>query len=261
MSLRFHEIAESDHDILNPISLDRLEALEQVCRLERGTDHLDIASGKGTMLCHWAKRHPIRGIGVDLSTSFCADARERSAREGVDDRLTFVQAEGAQYLRECNDHFDIVSCLGATWIGGGLSKTLDLLTPRLRDDKSFLLIGEVFWTETPPEEAVVPLSGSPDTFVHLEGTLDRFEAKGLELVEMFCASESEWDRYYASQWLTVSDWLRQNPKDPEGPTLQKWVDDMRRQYLRWERRYLGWGIFVLRRARPIGEEESAGSSR
>lgn len=47
MSLRHHEIAESGHRILNPITEEKLMLLGEVCRLEEGQRLLDLACGKG----------------------------------------------------------------------------------------------------------------------------------------------------------------------------------------------------------------------
>lgn len=55
-----------------------------------------------------------------------------------------------------------------------------------------------------------------------------------------------WDRYEASQWQTVADWLAANPDDPDHEAMRRYLDENRRLYLRWGRRYLGWGVFVTR---------------
>jgi len=247
MSLRFHEIAEADHDILNPISSEKLDVLARICDLDADDRVLDVASGKGAMLRRWARKRSLRGVGVDISRAFCEIARERACAENVDDLLEFVEAEAAQYLEECQDVFDVVTCIGATWIGGGLGGTLDLLAPRLRGPDSYLAVGEVFWQEPPPEAALRDLTGDDRSlFVSLEDTLDRFESRGLELVEMLAASRDEWDRYYASQWLSVDRHLRAHPDEPDAEALRSWIGKSRRQYLRWERRYFGWAIFVTR---------------
>jgi hypothetical protein len=83
-------------------------------------------------------------------------------------------------------------------------------------------------------------------FVSLEGTLDRFESVGMQLVEMVLADHLGWDRYEAPQWLAVDDFLRANPDDPDAPALREWIRNNRRVYLKYGRRYLGWGVFVLR---------------
>jgi hypothetical protein len=59
-------------------------------------------------------------------------------------------------------------------------------------------------------------------------------------------SQLGWDRYVASQWHTVSDWLLANPDDPEAPDMRRYLDNSRRSHLAYGRRYLGWGVFVLR---------------
>ena len=86
----------------------------------------------------------------------------------------------------------------------------------------------------------------PDEFVTLEGTLDRLEAAGLELVEMVLADSDSWDRYEAAQWRTIAAWLAANPADPDHDAMRAFLEDGRRNYLRWGRRYLGWGVFVTR---------------
>ena len=50
MSLRFHEISEQNHRILNPFSDEKLMVLGEICRLKPGTRQLDLACGKGEML-------------------------------------------------------------------------------------------------------------------------------------------------------------------------------------------------------------------
>jgi cyclopropane fatty-acyl-phospholipid synthase-like methyltransferase len=55
MSLRFHEIAEQNHRILNPFTEEKLMLLGEICELEPGMRQLDLACGKGEMLSRWAK--------------------------------------------------------------------------------------------------------------------------------------------------------------------------------------------------------------
>lgn len=244
MSLRFHEIAESYHRILNPFSEDQLQLLGEICRLQPEMNLLDLACGKGEMLCQWADRFGISGVGVDISTVFLTAAQERAAELHVADKLTFIQGDAAQYPQPTHE-FDLVSCIGATWIGQGLIGTLELMKPALKPE-GVLLVGEPYWIEPPPEAAYAAMSVAPDDFTSLAGTLERFEAAGFELVEMVNATLEGWDRYEAPQWQAVDDFLRANPADPEAAELSKWIAQNRRTYLTYGRRYLGWGVFVLR---------------
>ncbi|MBZ0293189.1 MAG: methyltransferase domain-containing protein [Anaerolineae bacterium] len=246
MSLRFHEIAESNHQILNPFTPAQLELLGEICAPDNGTRQLDLCCGKGEMLCQWAARYGLMGVGVDISAVFLEAAAQRARALEVGERIHFTQGDAADYP-EAHHQFDIVSCIGATWIGGGLSGTLELMKPALKDDRSLLLVGEPYWIEPAPDEAYTLLTdGEREMFLDLEGTLGRFEAAGLELIEMVLANPDGWDRYVARQWKNVSDYLRAHPNDPDADELQAWVDLGRLAYLKYGRRYFGWGVFVLR---------------
>ena len=246
MSLRFHEIAEKNHRILNPFTEEQLLLLGDICRLQPAQRQLDLCCGKGEMLCRWAARYGIQGVGVDISPVFLAAARHRAAELGVEAQLTFVEADAGQYPIPAAA-FDIVSCIGATWIGGGLQGTLALMRPGLKNRDSLLLVGEPFWINEPPDEAYEWLAdGDRMAYTTLAGTLQRFMAAGLELVEMVLADQHGWDRYEAMHWMAISDWLRAHPDDPDAAELRRWHERNQRAYLTYGRRYLGWGVFVLR---------------
>ncbi len=242
---RFHEISEATHRIMNPLSLDKLLLLGEIAQLAEGTRHLDLASGKGEMLCQFARRHGIRGVGIDNAPLMVQLARERSHELTVDDKVQFLLGDAGE-PPDLGRAFDVVSCIGATWIGGGLRGTLSLMS-RLASPGGCLLVGEVFWA-APPSDEVVARNGGPGTFCDLEGTLGVIRDGGFELVEMVLANPDDWDRYAASQWLNVARWLDANPDDPEADDVRRVRDESQRWYLREERRVLGWGVFVLRRA-------------
>jgi SAM-dependent methyltransferase len=141
MSLRFHEIAEARHRILNPFTHEQLTLLGEICSLTSTTCQLDLCCGKGEMLCVWCQRYGIRGIGVDISPVFLKAAHARAAELNCSDRVTFVEGNASTYAIEPGA-FDIVSCIGAAWIGGGLAGTVNKLKPGLRSRDSLLLVGE-----------------------------------------------------------------------------------------------------------------------
>ena len=244
MSLRHHEISEANHRILNPFPAEKLALLGEICRLRPGQRQLDLACGKGEMLCQWAARHGIVGHGIDLSPVFLAAAHERAAELGVADRVTFQHGDAGKVPLE-PAAFDVVSCIGATWIGGGLAGTVELLK-RAAAPNALLLVGEPFWLSDPPAEAYAAHGMQPDDFTSLAGTCDRLAAAGVELVEMVLADQDSWDRYVAAQWWTVAEWLRANPEHPEAPAMREFLSKGRRSYLEYGRRYLGWGVFVGR---------------
>jgi hypothetical protein len=249
MSLRFHEIAESHHRILNPFTEAKLMLLGGLCQLRPEMQQLDLCCGKGEMLCRWASEWGIHGTGVDISNIFLAAAHKRATELGVQQQINFIEGDAAKFPIPTGG-YDIVSCIGATWIGGGLSGTLRLIKHGLRDAQSLLLVGEPYWIDEPPAEAYQQISGGDrGLFSSLAGIEERIAAEGLELVEMVLADHDSWDRYVAAQWLTVSNWLRANAAHPDAVEIQRLHEQYRREYLMYTRRYLGWGVFVTRPAR------------
>jgi SAM-dependent methyltransferase len=244
MTLHQHEISESGHRILNPFSEAKLRLVGECAEVGDGSRVLDLACGKGELLCRWAEWFGSGGVGVDLSEVFVPIAEARARELGVADRVSFVRGDAAAYVAEPGA-FDVACCIGATWIGNGIAGTVDLLRPAIRDGGR-ILIGEPYWTEPAPDEAATSHGFEPDEFASLDGTLDRLGEAGLELVEMVLASPDDWDRYEASQWRTIDRWLRANPDDPMHAEIRDALTQWRLKYVRWGRRYLGWGIFVTR---------------
>jgi len=240
---RYSEISESNSRILNPLSEAKLDELGRICRLEPGQRQLDLACGKGEMLCRFALHHGVSGVGVDIYPPFVAAARARAAELGVEAAVTFREGDASE-VGDIGEPFDVVSCIGATWIGGGLPGTLDLMQGAARPG-AWLLVGEVFWVEEPPP-AVRATQEATQSFADLAGTLEVIEAAGLELAEMVLANSDDWDRYQARQWLAASDWLAAHPDDPGAGEVRRMTDEWRRWYLADLRRCMGWGVFVLR---------------
>jgi SAM-dependent methyltransferase len=244
LSLRYHELAEAEHLILNPFTEVQLMLLGEVCRLSQGQRILDLACGKGELLCRWAERFGVGGLGIDISEVFLSAARQRSIQLGVEQHVKFEHGDaGAAEFEE--EAFDVVSCIGATWIGDGLPGTLRLMRPALRG-RGLLLIGEPFWLAQPPPEAYAALHVRPDEFTSLLGTCERLAEGGADLVEMVLADQASWDRYVAAQWWTMDQWLRANPNENEAGEMRRLTMEARRTHLEFGRAYLGWGVFVCR---------------
>lgn len=244
MSLRHHEIAEASHRILNPLDEAKVRLLGELVGARQGTRVLDLASGKGELLCRWAEWFGIEGVGVDISVVFDASARARARDLGVADRVRFVRADARTFAIDAGA-FDVASCLGATWIGDGVQGTIALLRSAIRP-RGHVLVGEPFFVDPPPAEAFEAFGFGPDEYVSLAATAERIEASEMRLVEMVVAGPDDWDRYEAAQWQAIDDWLLANPDDPDHADVAASLVRWRSTYLRWGRRYLGWAVFVLR---------------
>ena len=229
---------------MNPLSADKLRLIGRICTAAGPTRILDLCCGKAEMLCTWAVEHEISGVGVDISEVFLGAARQRAAELGVDDRVTLVHTDATTYVTEVAEQFDVVSCIGATWIGNGLMGTLELMRPRMKTG-GLIAVGEPYWIDPLPAGMSV-LGIADEDYVSLAGTHQRFDEAGFDMVEMVLSNTDNWDRYVAAQWNTVDEWLRQNPDDPDAGALDDWIRAGQRSYLSVDRRYLGWGVFVLR---------------
>jgi SAM-dependent methyltransferase len=239
-------IREQHHRIHNPFSEAKLADLGRALRLRPGLTMLDLACGSGEMLCTWSRDHAVTGTGVDISTAFVDQAERRAAELGVSERVTFVHDDASGFV--ASEPVDIAACIGATWIGNGLPGTVDLLSRSLRPG-GLLLVGEPFWREDPPDEETLRAchAQSKSDFLDLPGLVESFGRLGWDLVEMVLADEDGWDRYVAAQWLTVRTWLDANPDDELAPAFREELDTAPIDHVRYQRRYLGWGVFVLKK--------------
>jgi len=148
---RIFNITESAHRIHNPFTPEKLATLGAALRLESGTRVLDLGSGSGEMLCTWARDYGIIGVGIDMSQLFTKQAKLRAEELGVADQVEFIHGDAVGYVAD--EKVGVAACLGATWIGGGVVGTIELLAKSLRSE-GIILIGEPYWLQLPPTEDV-----------------------------------------------------------------------------------------------------------
>lgn len=241
---RIFNITESAHRIHNPFTPEKLAALGEALRLDPGTRILDLGSGSGEMLCTWARDHGVTGTGVDLSKLFSEQARLRAEELGVADRVQFVHGDASGYVSE--EKVDVAACIGATWIGGGVAGTIELLARSLRTG-GIILVGEPYWRQMPPTEDVANRCEglSISDLLLLPDLLGSFSALGYDVVEMVLADQDSWDRYAAAQWLTMRRWLDDNPGDEMAAEVRAKLGSEPQNYAAYTREYLGWGVFAL----------------
>ncbi|WP_380282732.1 SAM-dependent methyltransferase [Kitasatospora purpeofusca] len=239
-------IRESSHRNHNPFTSEKLATLGHALRLPPDASVLDLACGSGELLCTWARDHRVTGTGVDISTAFIDRARARAAELGVADRVGFVHGDAAGHVAD--EPVDVAACVGASWIGGGVPGTVRLLQESLKQD-GIMLIGEPFWRRRPVDQDVVTGChvDSVDDLLVLPGLVEQFGSLGYDVVEMVLADQDSWDRYRAAQWLNVRRWLATHPDDELAAGLRAELTTAPARYARYEREYVGWGVFVLMR--------------
>lgn len=232
----FWAIAERDHAIQNPSSPEKLLLLADYCRVRDGMRVLDVGCGKGWLLRAWASRWAIRGVGLEINPAFVAVARAQAEAVGVADRLTLVEGPALAYTPQPGG-YDIVTCVGASFALGSFDEAVAWMRRALKPGGA-LAIGEPFVRET-------PAAGSASApYRDLAGTAAALERQGLALRGLIEAAPDDWDRYLSQQWRAVEEWAAEQPEHPERGAMLRTVAAARERYLRWERRYIGWAIFV-----------------
>ncbi|HPO44300.1 MAG TPA: class I SAM-dependent methyltransferase [Spirochaetota bacterium] len=242
---RIFNISESAHRIHNPFTPEKLATLGAALRMKKGARILDLGSGSGEMLCTWARDHGITGIGVDMSQLFTEQAKLRAKELGVADKVKFIHGDAAGYVS--GEKVDVAACVGATWIGGGVAGTIELLAKSLRPG-GIILIGEPYWRQLPPTEDVAKKchANSISDFMLLPELIASFGRLGYDVVEMVLADQDSWDRYEAAKWLTMRRWLEANPGDEFAKEVRAELTSGPERHAAFTREYLGWGVFVLK---------------
>lgn len=241
---RFFNITESAHRIHNPFTPDKFVTLGEALRLKSGARVLDLGSGSGEMLCTWARDYGIVGTGIDMSPLFTAQAKQRAEELGVSHQVNFIHDDAAGYTS--GDKADVAACVGATWIGGGVAGTIELLAKSLRTG-GILLIGEPYWRQLPLTEDIAKkcFANSISDFLILPELLASFSSLGYDVVEMVLANQDGWDRYEAAKWLTMRRWLEENPDDELAEEIRSKLTTEPARHAAYTREYLGWGVFAL----------------
>lgn len=123
-----------------------------------------------------------------------------------------------------------------------------------------MLVGEPYWRREVPDQVTAEgcRARGPQDFLVLPGLIGPFGDLGYDVVEMVLADQGSWDRYQAAQWPALRRRPDAHPGDELAPEFRPTLDTDPLRDARYQREFLGWGVFALmrrwaRRLRRLGE--------
>ena len=246
---KFYDITHREHVVCNPTGGEKLARLVELLHLPTEAQVADIACGKGEFLIRLAEAYSIRGVGIDISPFYIAEAEKRLEKRLSGAGIIFTQMNGAEFEPDEPHSLDLASCIGASWVFGGHAETLEALIHMVKSG-GWVIVGEPYWLKEPSKE-YLDISGiAREDFGSHFSNAEAGERQGLDLVHTIVSSQDDWDNYEGLQWYATAEYARTHPDDPDLPELVERVDKARATYLRWGRDTLGWAIYMFRRRTP-----------
>jgi cyclopropane fatty-acyl-phospholipid synthase-like methyltransferase len=243
---KYYDITHKKHTLCNPMSIDKLEELFSLLDLKPGFKVLDIASGKGEPLIRLAELYNISGTGVDISPYCIKDCKNKKNERIPNSNVKFLEMDGAKYSPENNELFDLVMCIGASWIYNGFKGTINTLKKMTKPD-GMLMIGEPYWLKEPDDEYLKMSGMKKDEFNSHYKNIDTGEKEGLKCAYTLVSNHDDWDHYENLQWWSAYDYVTVNPDDPDNSELLDKINKTKMEYLLYGRDTLGWAIYVFKK--------------
>jgi ubiquinone/menaquinone biosynthesis C-methylase UbiE len=241
---KFFDITHRDHLLCNPLNADKVDEMISLLQLPPNAHVLELATGKGEFLIRLIERYGATAVAVDTSPYCIRDFTQKLVQRTPEADVQLLEMDGANYQPQPGEQFDLAACLGASWIFGGHSGTLNALQKMVRPG-GLILVGEPFLKQDPDPAYLEAAGFKPDTFGRHVDNVVSGEAFGLTLLHSIVSSEDDWDRYEGLQWQAAVRYGQENPDDPDVPHLQQRVAEQKLTYLRWGRETLGWALYLF----------------
>jgi SAM-dependent methyltransferase len=223
-------------DFLNPTSAEILLKVGRACGISHSTRILDVGSGKGSLAILWAREFGCRVIGVDALPQMVREARRRSAKEHLSDRLVFRQLDALDIDQQLRERFDVVACLGSMFIWGykeGLQRLL-----RLVASGGALAYGDIIYTAKPVDSAFLRQAGyEPEEFATEDELHGILSVLGWGIQSMWVSGDREWQHYLQGTGKAL-DWynhLHPGIVNPFVEAEREWANSLKNTNRKWVR--------------------------
>jgi ubiquinone/menaquinone biosynthesis C-methylase UbiE len=236
-------ISERFMEIVNPTSAHKLLRAGEIAGMRKGQRVIDFGCGYAEALVLWAREFGISGIGIDIREHACERARKKIAANELNGKLEIRCGKGSEFKFEPGS-YDFATAIGSTFVWDGFRATLRALREAIKPDGK-LMIGEAFLkTDHTPAEyhlsSVVPKESEIPVISREEG---------FDIEFVIPASQDDWDNYETGNWRALINWIETNPEHPERQQVIDHLHNMQDEYFAYQRKYVGWAIFILNPAR------------
>ena len=243
---KYYDTTHHLHTYCNPVSEQGFDELIALLDLGPGDRMLDIACGMGELMIRTVERTGCSAVGVDLSPYASERGRQRIASRLPDADIRLVTGRAEDHPVPEDARFDLVSCIGASWIWDGCEGTLRALVERARPG-GLVIAGEPYWLQAPDPEYLRLEELTAEMFpASLADYSDFARSLGLEVLWMRGSSPEDWDRYEMTQTLAFDRWSREHPDHPDLPAFREKLRVNKDAYLRWGRDTLGFAVWLFR---------------
>ncbi|GAB1421144.1 hypothetical protein MASR2M15_12880 [Anaerolineales bacterium] len=242
----YHDLADHLSLYPFPITQNHLQRLADTLSLSSQVRLLDLSCGKGELLCQWAQKYELKGLGVDNDEEKIKLARERATELEVWSEAHFVSDTVSDFPQEFHE-YDVVLSLGGAYHWPDHLSALKSMQEALTDAHAgMLVLGDFFWKQEPDPQTCQKFNLDPSELNTLTHLTQNFHEAGLLVMNIIIADQVDWDEYYSQQWLGMMRWLHRHPETNYDPIIKTMMESQRK-YLEYERELISWGIFVLTR--------------
>jgi SAM-dependent methyltransferase len=236
------EISTRHLELTTPATREKLWSIGQYLELNDETRVIDFGCGYGTVLTLWATDFGISGVGIDHNTFLCQRAQERIDQSGLAAKIEIVCANALEYSFKSGG-FDVVVCLGATFIWGGYHQALQRMKSALRESGK-IVVGEPYFIQEKVPGKLLKFEGDLHTEYQL---LQITREAGLDVEFVVRASRDDWDHFVSASWNGLLRWIDENPNHLERQYVIDYLHKNQDMYTCYQREYEGWAIYILKR--------------
>jgi SAM-dependent methyltransferase len=235
-----YNISEHYMELINPFDPKKIIIVGKFLGLKKDSRVIEFGCGFGEILVLWAEEFGISGIGIDVRKYACDRANKKISDRKLNDRIEIVCGNGAEYPFT-KQGYDVAACIGASFIWGNYRSTIRAMKDAIHPEGK-LVIGEPYWIKEP-----VPSEYKEENkeLLNEYQLLEIAREEGFDFEYMVRANHDDWDRYEASNWYSLSQWIEENRDHPEIKDVINWFHKTQDDYLKYGREYLGWAVYIL----------------